>query len=107
MLDIDSIRNSLTTNLNEDKSKDVDVDINVNVLGVSNGKFNVQVHNSTVALEEGYLDTADITVGFANKNVMIDMFVNGCKSMGLRKGGQKTLKGDMGKGKIIKGLFVK
>jgi hypothetical protein len=100
MLDIDSIRNTLTTNLNEDKSKDVDVDINVNVLGVSNGKFNVQVHNSTV-------DTADITVGFANKNVMIDMFVNGANPMGLVMGGQMTFNGDMAKGKSLKGLFVK
>tara|TARA_Y100000385_G_scaffold278950_1_gene327945 strand:- start:2082 stop:2405 length:324 start_codon:yes stop_codon:yes gene_type:complete len=107
MLDIDSIRNSLTTNLNEDKSKDVDVDINVNVLGVSNGKFNVQVHNSTVALEEGYLDTADITVGFANKDVMIDMFINGANPMGLVMGGQMTFNGDMAKGKSLKGLFVK
>jgi len=107
MLDIDSIRNTLTTNLNEVKSEGIDIDINVNVISEDNGKFNVQVHDSSVTLEEGNLDNADITVGFVNKDVMIDMFTKGANPMSLVLKGQMTFNGDMGKGKSIKGLFVK
>jgi alkyl sulfatase BDS1-like metallo-beta-lactamase superfamily hydrolase len=106
MLDIDSIRNTLTTNLNKDKAQDVDIDINVNVISETNGKFNIRVHDSEVVLEEGNLDQADITVGFVNKDVMIEMFTQGANPMGLVMGGKMTFNGDMAKGKSIKGLFV-
>ena len=107
MLDIDSIRNTLTTNLNETKSEGVDIDINVNVISEANGKFNVQVHDSTVTVDDGNLDKADITVGFVNKDVMIDMFTKGANPMSLVMSGKMTFNGDMAKGKSIKGLFVK
>ncbi len=93
--------------INEVKSEGVDIDINVNVINEDNGKFNVQVHDSSVTLEEGNLDNADITVGFVNKDVMIDMFTKGANPMSLVLKGQMTFNGDMGKGKSIKGLFVK
>ena len=107
MLDINSIRNTLTTNLNEEKSQGVDIDINVNVINEDNGKFNVQVHDNAVTVNDGNLDKADITVGFVNKDVMIDMFTQGANPMSLALKGQMTFNGDMGKGKSIKGLFVK
>ena len=53
MLDINSIRNTLTTNLNEEKSQGVDIDINVNVINEDNGKFNVQVHDNAVTVNDG------------------------------------------------------
>ena len=107
MLDINSIRNTLTTNLNVEKSQGVDIDINVNVINEDNGKFNVQVHDNAVTVNDGNLDKADITVGFVNKDVMIDMFTQGANPMSLVLKGQMTFNGDMGKGKSIKGLFVK
>ena len=107
MLDINSIRNTLTTNLNEEKSQGVDIDINVNVINEDNGKFNVQVHDNAVTVNDGNLDKADITVGFVNKDVMIDMFTQGANPMSLVLKGQMTFNGDMSKGKSIKGLFVK
>ena len=108
MLDINSIRNTLTTNLNEEKSQGVDIDINVNVINEDNGKFNKpRNHDNAVTVNDGNLDKADNPVGFVNKDVMIDMFTQGANPMSLVLKGQMTFNGDMGKGKSIKGLFVK
>lgn len=105
-MNIDSIRQTLTENLNKEKSKDVNVDINVNVISEANGKFAVQIHNSNIEINEGNIDKADITVGFLNKDTMIDMFLNGANPMSLVMKGQMTFNGDMQKGKSLKGLFI-
>jgi len=107
MLDFEKIKHDLEGNFQKEKAQDVDIDINVNVLSESNGKFSVSVHKQQCIITNENLSKADITVGFANKNVMIDMFVNGANPMGLVMGGQMTFNGDMAKGKSLKGLFVK
>ena len=63
--------------------------------------------DNAVTVNDGNLDKADDPVGFVNKDVMIDMFIQGGKSYSLVLKGQMTFNGDMGKGKSIKGLFVK
>jgi alkyl sulfatase BDS1-like metallo-beta-lactamase superfamily hydrolase len=107
MLDFIKIKNDLEDNFQRDKSEDLDIDINVNVISESNGKFSVSIHNKRCIISNENLPKADITVGFVNKDVMIDMFVNGANPMGLVMGGQMTFNGDMAKGKSLKGLFVK
>jgi putative sterol carrier protein len=107
MLDFIKIKNDLEDNFQRDKSEDLDIDINVNVISESNGKFSVSIHNKRCIISNENLPKADITVGFVNKDVMIDMFVNGANPMALVMGGQMTFNGDMAKGKSLKGLFVK
>jgi len=107
MLDYIKIKNELEINFNKEKSKDVDIDINVNVISESNGKFSVSVKDEQCVVEQGNLDKADITVGFVNKETMIDMFTKGANPMSLVMSGKMTFNGDMNKGKSIKGLFVR
>ena len=107
MLDFIKVKDELEINFNKEKSKDVDIDINVNVISESNGKFHVSVKDEQCVVAQGNLDSADITVGFVNKDVMIDMFTKGANPMSLVMSGKMTFNGDMNKGKSIQGLFVR
>ena len=106
MLDFVKIKTDLETSFNTDDAKDIDIDINVNVLSESNGKFSISVHSKKCIVTNENLDKADITVGFVNTDVMIDMFTKGADPMKLVMGGQMTFAGDISKGKSLKGLFI-
>ena len=106
MLDFIKIKTDLEDNFNRERSVGVDIDINVNVLSESNGKFSVSVFEEKVLIANEYLPNADITVGFVDKDTMIDMFTKGVDPVGLVMGGKMTFNGNMSKGKSLKGLFV-
>ena len=72
MLDFIKIKTDLEDNFNRERSVGVDIDINVNVLSESNGKFSVSVFEEKVLIANEYLPNADITVGFVDKDTMID-----------------------------------
>mgnify|MGYP003320546931 CR=1 FL=1 len=106
MLDFVKIKTDLEDSFNREKSTGVDIDINVTVLSESDGKFSVSVFEEKCYVNNQHLPKADITVGFVNKDTMIDMFTGGADPMKLVMGGQMTFNGDMGKGKSLKGLFI-
>lgn len=106
VLDFIKIKNDLEGNFQKNKAEEVDIDINVNVISETNGKFSVSVHNKKCIVTNESLPKADITVGFVNKDVMIDMFTKGADPMRLVMGGQMTFNGNMAKGKSLKGLFI-
>ena len=106
MLDFVKIKTNLEDSFNKDKSTGVDIDINVTVLNEDDGKFSVSVFEEKCYVNNQHLPKADITVGFVNKDTMIDMFTGGADPMKLVMGGQMTFNGDMGKGKSLKGLFI-
>ena len=106
MLDYGKIKQDLEENFQRDKSEGIDIDINVNVINEANGKFSISVHDKKCILSDEHLDTADITVGFVNKDIMIEMFTKGADPIKLVMGGKMTFNGDMSKGKSMKGLFV-
>ena len=106
MLDFEKIKDDLEGNFQKEKAQDVDIDINVNVLSESNGKFSVSVHKQQCIITNENLSKADITVGFVNKDVMIDMFTKGIDPVKLVMGDKMTFNGNMAKGKSLKGLFV-
>jgi putative sterol carrier protein len=106
VLDFIKIKNDLEGNFQKNKAEEVDIDINVNVISETNGKFSVSVHDKKCIVTNESLPKADITVGFVNKDVMIDMFTKGADPMRLVMGGQMTFNGNMAKGKSLKGLFI-
>jgi|TARA_R110000744_G_scaffold16595_1_gene45602 putative sterol carrier protein len=106
MLDYATIKADLESKFQIEKAEGVDIDINVNVISETNGKFSISVHNNRCILLDEYLDKADITVGFVNKDTMIEMFTQGADPVKLVMGGKMTFNGDMSKGKSMKGLFV-
>ncbi len=106
MLDFEKIKHYFERNFQKEKAQDVDIDINVNVLSESNGKFSVSVHKQQCIITNENLSKADITVGFVNKDVMIDMFTKGVDPVKLVMGGKMTFNGNMAKGKSLKGLFI-
>lgn len=106
MLDFVKVKTDLETSFNRERSVGIDIDINVNVLSESNGKFSVSVFDEKVLIANEYLPNADITVGFVDKDTMIEMFTKGKDPVKLVMGGKMTFNGDMSKGKALKGLFV-
>ena len=106
MLDYGKIKQDLEGSFQRDKSEGIDIDINVNVINEANGKFSIRVHDKKCILSDEHLDKADITVGFVNKDIMIEMFTKGADPIKLVMGGKMTFNGDMSKGKSMKGLFV-
>ena len=106
MLDFTKIKTSLESSFNKDKSSGIKVSINVNVVNEDNGKFSVNVFDEQCKVESQLLPEADITLGFVNKDAMIDMFNNGADPVKMVMGGQMTFNGDMAKGKSMKGLFI-
>ena len=106
MLDYGTIKQDLENKFQVDKSEGIDIDINVNVISETNGKFSISVHDKKCILCDEHLDKADITVGFVNKDTMIEMFTKGADPMRLVMGGKMTFNGNMAKGKSLKGLFV-
>ena len=106
MLDFIKIKNDLQDSFNREKSRGVDIDININVINEDNGKFSVSVFDEKCHVTNQHLPKADITVGFVDKDTMIDMFTNGADPIKLVMGGQMTFNGDMAKGKSLKGLFI-
>tara|TARA_B100001287_G_scaffold201419_1_gene170780 strand:- start:2563 stop:2886 length:324 start_codon:yes stop_codon:yes gene_type:complete len=107
MLDFIKIKNDLQDSFNREKSKGVDIDININVINEDNGKFSVSVFEEKCFVNNQHLPKADITVGFVNKDTMIDMFTKGVNPTSLVMSGKMTFNGDMSKGRSIKGLFMK
>lgn len=107
MLDFIKIKNDLESSFNRKKSEGVDVDININVINEDNGKFSVSVFNERCFVNNQHLPNADITVGFLDKDTMIDMFTKGSNPTALVLSGKMTFNGDMSKGRSIKGLFMK
>ena len=73
MLDYGKIKQDLEGSFQRDKSEGIDIDINVNVISEANGKFSISVHDKKCILSDEHLDTADITVGFVNKDIMIEI----------------------------------
>tara|TARA_B100001287_G_scaffold242907_1_gene218620 strand:- start:2027 stop:2356 length:330 start_codon:yes stop_codon:yes gene_type:complete len=106
MLDFVKIKTNLEDSFNKEKSTGVDIDINVTVLNEDDGKFSVSVFDKKCFVNSQHLPKADITVGFVDKDTMIDMFTNGADPIKLVMGGQMTFNGDMAKGKSLKGLFI-
>ena len=106
MLDFTKIKTSLESSFNKDKSSGINVSINVNVVNEDIGKFSVNVFDEQCKVESQLLPEADITLGFVNKDAMIDMFNNGADPVKMVMGGQMTFNGDMAKGKSMKGLFI-
>lgn len=106
MLDFVKIKTDLETSFNKDKSKGIDIDININVINEDNGKFSVSVFEEKCFVNNQHLPKADITVGFVDKDTMIEMFTKGADPIKLVMGGQMTFNGDMSKGKSLKGLFI-
>ncbi len=107
MLDFIKIKNGLQDSFNRDKSKGVDICINVNVINEENGKFSINVSNEELMITSEHEPKADITVGFINKDTMLDMFTKGANPTSLVMTGKMTFNGDMAKGRSIKGLFEK
>ena len=107
MLDFVKIKTDLESSFNSDMADGVDVSINVNVINEENGKFSVSVLDNKCTVYDDNLTKADITVGFVDKDTMIDMFTKGVKPTSLVMSGKMTFNGDMGKGRSIKGLFMK
>ena len=107
MLDFVKIKTDLEDSFNREKSIGVDIDINVTVLSENDGKFSVSVFDERCYVNNQHLPHADITVGFLNKDTMIDMFTKGMNPASLVMSGKMTFNGDMSKGRSIKGLFMK
>ena len=107
MLDFIKIKNDLESSFNRKNSEGVDVDINISVINEDNGKFSVSVFDERCYVNNQHLPHADITVGFLNKDTMIDMFTKGMNPASLVMSGKMTFNGDMSKGRSIKGLFMK
>ena len=107
MLDFVKIKTNLEDSFNKEKSTGVDIDINVTVLNEDDGKFSVSVFDKKCFVNSQHLPKADITVGFVNKDTMIDMFTKGVNPTSLVMSGKMTFNGDMAKGRSIKGLFMK
>tara|TARA_B100001057_G_scaffold112799_1_gene110987 strand:- start:608 stop:937 length:330 start_codon:yes stop_codon:yes gene_type:complete len=106
MLDFVEIKTKLDNGFNREKSRGIDIDINVNVINETNGKFSVSVFDEKCFVNNQHLPKADITVGFVNKDTMLDMFTKGADPVKLVIGGQMTFNGDMSAGKSLKGLFI-
>ena len=106
MLDFEKIKTDLETNFNSERAQGVDVSINVNVINEENGKFSVSVLDNKCTVYDDNLAKADITVGFVDKDTMIDMFTKGVNPTSLVMKGKMTFNGDMSKGKSLKGLFI-
>jgi|TARA_B110000444_G_scaffold251729_1_gene280021 putative sterol carrier protein len=106
MLDFVKIKADLETSFNKERADGVDIDINVNVISETNGKFSVSVFEGKCTITDTNLPKADITVGFVDKDTMIEMFTKGKDPVKLVMGGKMTFNGDMSKGKALKGLFV-
>tara|TARA_B100000614_G_C14134023_1_gene321304 strand:+ start:158 stop:487 length:330 start_codon:yes stop_codon:yes gene_type:complete len=106
MLDFEKIKTDLESNFNREKAEGVDVSINVNVINEENGKFSVSVLDNKCTVYDDNLSRADITVGFVDKDTMIDMFTKGVNPASLVLKGKMTFNGDMAKGKSLKGLFI-
>ena len=106
MLDFEKIKTDLETNFNSERAQGVDVSINVNVINEENGKFSVSVLDNKCTVYDDNLSKADITVGFVDKDTMIDMFTKGVNPTSLVMKGKMTFNGDMSKGKSLKGLFI-
>ena len=107
MLDFVKIKTDLESSFNSDMADGVDVSINVNVINEENGKFSVSVLDNKCTVYDDNLAKADITVGFVDKDTMIDMFTKGVNPTSLVMSGKMTFNGDMAKGRSIKGLFMK
>ena len=74
MLDFIKIKNDLQDSFNREKSKGVDIDIQDNVINEDNGKFSLVFLMKMSVTQSAFTQKADITVGFVNKDTMIDMF---------------------------------
>jgi len=107
MLDFVKIKADLENSFNIERAKGVDIEINVNVISETNGKFSVSVSEGKCIITNENLSKADITVGFVDKDTMIEMFTKGKDPVKLVMGGKMTFNGDMSKGKALKGLFAK
>ena len=68
---------------------------------------NTNMWKYTSKICDDNLSKADITVGFVDKDTMIDMFTKGVNPTSLVMSGKMTFNGDMSKGRSIKGLFMK
>jgi putative sterol carrier protein len=106
MLDFIKVKTDLEESFNTEKSVGVAIDINVTVVSEDDGKFSVSVFEEKCFVNNQHLPDADITVGFVDKDTMIEMFTKGKDPVKLVMGGKMTFNGDMGKGKALKGLFV-